>query len=150
MPKKPTADDAQIILRLYDLRRETEMRKARAWFAASFWPKNADDVVQVIKAANPQENAWFRQVSGYWDMVASFVLRGVLNEDLFVDSGGEMWFILSKVYPFLKEVREKGKVPYYFQRVEKLATQTKEGRERLQMMLKRAEARRTALAAKAS
>ena len=149
MPKKPSLEDAQIIMRLYDLRREPEMRKARSWFAG-FWAQNADDVVQVINAVNSQENAWFRQVSGYWDMVASFVLRGVLNEDLFVDSGGEMWFILSKVYPFLKEVREKGKVPYYFQRVEKLATQTKEGRERLQMMLKRAEARRTALAAKAS
>ncbi len=149
MPKKPTPEDAQIIMRLYDLRRETEMRKARSWFAG-FWPRSADDVVQVINAPNPQENAWFRQVSGYWDMAASFVLRGALNEDLFFDSGGEMWFILSKVYPFLKEVREKGKVPYYFQRVEKLATQTKEGNERLQMMLTRAEARRAVVAAKAS
>jgi len=149
MPKKPTPEDAQIIMRLYDLRREAEMRKARSWFAG-FWPQSADDVVQVINAVNPQENAWFRQVSGYWDMAASFVLRGALNEDLFIDSGGEMWFILSKVYPFLKEVREKGKVPYYFQRVEKLAMQNKEGRERLQMMLKRAEVRRAAIAAKAS
>jgi hypothetical protein len=148
MPKKPTAEDAQIIMRLYDLRREPEMRKARAWFAG-FWPQSADEIVQVINAANPQENAWFRQVSGYWDMAASFVLRGALNEELFFDSGGEMWFVLSKVHPFLKEVRETAKVPYYFQRVEKLATKSKEGRERLQMMLKRAEARRTA-AAKAS
>src|SRR6266705_4424510 len=136
MPEKPTAGDAEIIMRLYDLRRETEMRKARAWYAASFWPKSADDVIQVINVANPQENAWFRQVSGYWEMAASFVLRGALNEGLFFDSGGEMWFALSKVYPFLEEVREKGQVPYYFQRAEKLATRTKEGRERLQMMLK--------------
>jgi len=66
MPNTPTATDAEIIMRLYDLRREAEMRKARAWFAGSFWPKNADDVIQVINVANPQENAWFRQVSGYW------------------------------------------------------------------------------------
>ncbi len=111
MPKKPTAEDAQIIMRLYDLRREPEMRKARGWFAG-FWPRNPDDVIQVINAVNPQENAWFRQVSGYWDMAASFVLRGALNEDL--------------------------------------ATRSKEGRERLQMMSKRAEARRAAAAAKAS
>ncbi len=149
MPKKPTAEDAQIILRLYDLRREPEMRKARGWFAG-FWPRNPDDVIQVINAVNPQENAWFRQVSGYWDMAASFVLRGALNEDLFFDSGGEMWFVLSKVYPFLKEVREKAQTPHYFQRVEKVATRSKEGRERLQMMSKRAEARRAAAAAKAS
>ena len=132
-------------MRLYDLRREGEMRKARSWYAG-FWPQTADDVVQVINAVNQQENAWFRQVSGYWDMASSFVLRGALNEELFFDSGGEMWFALSKVYPFLKEVREKGQVPYYFQRAEKLATRTKEGRERLQMMLKRAEARRSAAA----
>jgi len=149
MPKKLTTEDAQIIMRLYDLRREAEMRKARSWFAA-FWPRSADDVVQVINAANPQENAWFRQVSGYWEMAASFVLRGALNEDLFFDSGGEMWFVLAKVYPFLKEVREKAQTPYYFQRVEKLATRTKEGRERLEMMLKRAEPRRAAVAARAS
>jgi hypothetical protein len=146
MPKKPTADDVQIIMRLYDLRREAEMRKARSWFASSFWPKSADDVVQVIQGANPQENAWFRQVSGYWDMVASFVLRGALNEDLFLDSGTEMWFTLAKLYPFLKEARAKAQTPFYFARVEKLATRTKEGRDRLQTMLKRVEARRAAIA----
>jgi hypothetical protein len=145
MPKKPTAEDAQIIMKLYDLRREAEMRKARAWIAG-FWPRTADEVVQVINGTNPQENAWFRQVSGYWDMAASFVLRGVLSEELFFDSGGEMWFVLSKVYPFLKEIRQQANVPTYFVRVEKLATRSKDGRERLQMMLKRAEARRAAAA----
>ena len=145
MPKKVTADDAKIIMRLYDLRRESEMRKARAWFAG-FWPKDAHEIIRVINAADPQENAWFRQVSGYWDMAASFVLRGALNEELFVDSGGEMWFILAKVHPFLKEVREKTGNPHLYERIEKLASRTKEGRERLQMMLKRAEARRTAAA----
>lgn len=145
MPKKSTADDAKIIMRLYDLRRESEMRKARAWFAG-FWPKDAHDIIRVINGADPQENAWFRQVSGYWDMAASFVLRGALSEELFVDSGGEMWFILAKVHPFLKEVREKTGNPRLFERIEKLASRTKEGRERLQVMLKRAEARRTAAA----
>ena len=147
MPKKPSGEDAQIIMRLYDLRREAEMRKARAWFAG-FVPRNADELIQVINGVNPQENAWFRQVSSYWDMAASFVLRGVLNEELFVDNSGEMFFVLGKLYPFLKEVREKTKTPY-MQRVEKVATRTKEARERLQLMMKRAEARRAA-AAKAS
>ena len=142
MPKKPNAEDAQIIMRLYDLRREPEMRKARGWFAG-FVPRNADDLMQLINGVNPQENAWFRQVSSYWDMAASFVLRGALNEELFVDNSGEMFFVLGKVYPFLKEVREKTHSPY-LQRVEKVATRTKEARERLQMMMKRAEARRAA------
>src|SRR5712692_2998403 len=123
------------------------MRKARGWFAG-FVPRNADDVVLVINGVNPQETAWFRQVSSYWDMAASFVLRGALNEELFVDNSGEMFFVLGKVYPFLKEIREKTKSPYLL-RVEKVATRTQEARERLQMMVKRAEARRAA-AAKAS
>ena len=150
MPKGPTAEDAQIVMRLYDLRREAELRKARAWFAG-WWPRSADEIVQMINApANPQENAWFRQVSGYWEMAASFVLRGALNEDLFFDSGGELWFVLAKLHPFLKEARQKANSPYLCQRMEKLATRTKQGRERFQMMLKRAETRRAALAAKAS
>lgn len=149
MPKKPTAEDAKIIMRLYDLRREAEMRKARAWFGA-WWPQSANEIVQMINApTNPQENAWFRQVSGYWDMAAAFVLRGVVNEDLFVDCCGEMWFTLAKLLPFLKEAREKAKSPYLYQRAEKVASRTKAGRERLQMFLKRAEVRRAA-AAKAS
>lgn len=143
MTKKPTTEDAKIIMQLYDLRRETEMRKARAWFGG-FWPRDEHDVVRVINGADPQENAWFRQVSGYWEMAASFVLRGALNEELFFDSGGELWFIYAKVHPFIDEIRAKANSPYYFQRVQKVATRTKAGRERLQMMLKRAEARRAA------
>lgn len=146
MPSQATTADAELILKLYELRREAEMRKARAWFAG-WWPASADVVVEMISTpANLVENAWFRQVSGYWEMAASFVLRGVLHEDLFFDSAGEMWFTLAKIYPFLPEVREKAQVPYFFQRVEKLATGSEQARERLQMMLRRAEARRAAMA----
>lgn len=149
MPKKPSAEDAKIVMRLYDLRREPEMRKARHWYAG-WWPASADDILQVLNGFGTQENAWFRQVNGYWDMAASFVLRGALNEELFFDSGGEMWVILAKLLPFLKEVRQKANIPQGFLRVEKVATRTKDARERLQMMVKRAEGRRAAAAAKAS
>lgn len=148
MHRKPTPEDAQIIMQLYDLRRESEMRKARHWYA-NWWPASAEDILQVLNAFGTQENAWFRQVNGYWDMAASFVLRGAVNEELFFDNGGEMWFTLAKLQPFLNDVRQKANIPQGFVRVETVATRTKEGRERLQMMLKRAEARRAA-AAKAS
>jgi hypothetical protein len=147
MPKKATAEDAQIIMKLYDLRRESEMRKARKWYGG-WWPTSAEDVMAIITAGGTQENAWFRQVSGYWDMAASFVLRGVLNEELFWDSGGELWFTYSKLQPFLKEVREKMGNKMLYTRIEKVATRTKDGRDRLQMFSKRAEAMR-AKAAKA-
>ena len=145
MPKKATAEDAKVIMRLYDLRREAEMRKARHWYAG-WWPRSADDILKVLQAFGTQENAWFRQVNGYWDMAASFVLRGAVNEDLFWDSGGEMWFVLAKLQPFLKEVREKANIPQGFTRVEKVATRTKDGRDRLQAFSKRAETMRAAAA----
>lgn len=147
MPKKPTAEDAKIIMQLYELRREPEMRKARAWYAG-WWPSSADDILKVMQASGTPENAWFRQVNGYWDMAASFVLHGVVNESLFFDSGGELWFVLAKLQPFLKEVRLKANIPHGFTRVEKVATRTKDGRDRLQMFSKRAETMRAA--AKAS
>ena len=119
MPKKPSASDAQLVLQLYDLRREAEMRKARSWFAGSFWPSSADDIVKAATTPG-QENAWYRQVAGYWEMAAALVLQGALNEQLFFDCDGEMWFTLSRVYPYLKEYREKAKAPEAFSRAEKL------------------------------
>jgi ferritin-like metal-binding protein YciE len=81
-------------------------------------------------------------------MAASFVLRGALNQDLFVDSGTEMWFTFAKLQPFLKDVRQQANSPHFYARIEKVATRTKDGRERVQMMAKRAESMR-ARAAKA-
>ena len=141
MAKRPTTADAQLILQLYDLRREAEMRKARNWWAADFFPENADDFLKVSWAMGTQENNWLRQVSSYWGLAASFVLQGVLNEDLFLQPGfsGEMFLIYAKLHPFIKELREKAGDPHIFLNVEKVITHTKWGRDRLQFMLKRVE-----------
>ncbi len=141
MAKKPTVADAQLILQLYDLRREAEMRKARNWWAGEFFPLNADDFLKVAWAMGTQENNWLRQVSGYWGLAASFVLQGVLNEDLFLQPGfsGEMFLIYAKLHPFIKELRQKLDDPHVFLNVEKVITHTKWGRDRLQFMLKRVE-----------
>ncbi len=141
MAKKPTVADAQLILQLYDLRREAEMRKARHWWAAEFFPQNADEFLKVSWAMGTQENNWLRQVLGYWGMATSFVLQGVLNEDLFLQPAfsGEMFLIFAKVHPFLKELREKMGDPHAFRNLELVATRTKFGRERLQLLAKRVE-----------
>ena len=106
---KATAKDAQLILQLYDLRREPEMRKARSWWLTDFWPNSADEFVKVAFAMGTPENNWLRQVPGYWSIAASFVLEGALNEELFLrpSFSGEMFVIFGKVYPFLEELREK-------------------------------------------
>jgi hypothetical protein len=141
MSKKATAADAQLIMKLYDLRREAEMRKARSWWVGDFWPQSADDFLKVSGAMGTQENNWLRQVGGYWSMAASFVLQGALNEDLFLQPAvsGEMYFVFAKVHPFLKELREKIGDPHMFGNIEKVITGSKFGRERLKFTLKRLE-----------
>jgi hypothetical protein len=131
MPKKPTVDDARLILELYDLRREAEMRKARHWWVATFWPKSADDFIRVASAMGSEENNWLRQVGGYWGIAVSFVLNGVVSETLFfqVSFCGEMYFIFAKVKPFLKEIREKMNNPELFLNIEKTITGSKVARE---------------------
>lgn len=148
MAKKANATDAQLIMQLYDLRREAEMRKARSWWAAKFWPRSADDFLKVMSAMDTQENNWQRQVIGYWSMAASFVRHGALNEDLFLQPAvsGEMFILFAKVQPFLKELREKMGDPEAFGNIEKVIVNSRYGRERLKFMLKRVEMMRERLA----
>lgn len=139
MAKKPTTADAHLILELYELRREGEMRKARWWWTGEFFPRTADDFLKVSSAFGTQENTWLRQVSGYWGIVTSFVLTGVLNEELFLQPGfsGELFLIYAKIHPIVKEIRQKLNDPEFFLGVEKAVTRTKWGRNRLQFMMKR-------------
>jgi hypothetical protein len=155
MPKKATTADAELILKLYDARREAEIRKARQWWIGSFWPNTVEDVLAVTRSTGP-ENAWYRQVLGYWNMAASFVLHGALNEDLFLEPAfsGEMYFIYAKLKPVLRELREKMQNPAFMANVENLITRSKTGRQRLAVIEKNVDARRKAVseasAAKAS
>jgi len=148
MAKKPTVADAQLILQLYDLRREAEMRKARNWWMSEFFPQSADDFMKIAQAFGTQQNAWLRQVGGYWGMVTSFVLQGVLNEDLFLQPGfsGELFVMYAKIHPIIKDLREKLGDPEFFANVEKAVTRTKWGKNRLQFMIKRVEVMRQGLA----
>ena len=141
MAKKVKAHDAQIMLQLYDLRREAEMRKARNWWLFEFSPRTADDFMKVAWAMGTPENNWLRQVGSYWGMAAAMVLQGALSEELFLrpSFSGEMFLIFGKVYPFLKELREKMEDPEIFLDVEKVITNTKWGRDRLKFILKRIE-----------
>ncbi len=154
MLNKPTAADAELILKLYDLRREAEMRKARNWWLVNFWPQTPDDFIKVATALGTQENNWLRQVAGYWDMAAALVLHGTIDSDLFLEGGvsGEMFFLYAKLQPILKDLREKMQSPALFSNVEKVIMSSTTGRERLKMVEARVAARRKMMseAAKAS
>jgi hypothetical protein len=142
--KKPTIDDARLILELYDLRREPEMRKARQWWLTRFWPKSADDFIKVATAMGSEENNWLRQVGGYWGIAVSFVLNGVVSENLFfqVSFCGELYFIFAKVRPFLAEIREKMNNPELFLNVEKTILGSKVARAQFEKVEARVAAMR--------
>jgi hypothetical protein len=143
-PRAATGLDAQIILHLYDLRREPEMRKARNFISAEFWPETAEDTLRIARSYPSPENTWLRQVTSYWEMAASFVRRGVLHEGLFFDASGEMYCVYAKFRPFLPEIRQK--LPYFLLTVEKVVLQTAEGRQRLERLERRLLRRRQKLA----
>ena len=94
---------AELIMKLYELRREEKMREARNWFI-SFFPESAEDIMKVM--IDPETSAKYRMVSTYWDMAASFVNRGAIDEDMFFDSAGECWVVFSKIQPHLAGMRE--------------------------------------------
>ncbi len=134
--RSATAADAELILKLYDLRREAVMRKARD-SVANFWPQSAEEILQVAQAFGSEQNAYFRQVVSYWEMAASLVLKGALSEELFLESNSEMVFVFAKFQPFLPELRARMKVPEFFSRVEQLLKRSANGRQKLKATLER-------------
>ncbi|HKS76196.1 MAG TPA: hypothetical protein VJQ82_23490 [Terriglobales bacterium] len=152
MSDKPTASDAEVILKLYDLRREAEMRKARHWWLTQFWPETAEDVIKIGSTLGTQENNWLRQVTGYWEMAASLAVRGAVNPDLFLEPSfsGEMFFLFAKVQPILKELREKMNSPTMLKNVETLINSTPQSQEYLKGTLSRVAQRREAMKAQKS
>lgn len=139
MSTQATPADAELILKLYDLRREAEMRKARNWWLTGFWPENVDEFTKVGMALGTQENNWMRQVAGYWEMAASLVLHGALNEDLFLEGSfsGEMFFIYAKVHPLLAELREKFQNPNMMGNIEKVINRSEKARNTFKMVADR-------------
>ncbi len=121
MHAKATYDDARLILKLYEARREDRMRKARAWFVASFKPKTLSDL-QALCPPGSDENASYRRVATDWEMVASFVTSGVLNKDLFFESGRELLLVWERLREVVPAIREDLKDPKYYGNLEAVAT----------------------------
>ena|SRR5271166_119595 len=102
-----TPADAEIILRLYELRTEAVIRQARAWVTGEFWPATAEEFLAVAENPADPHNAWLRQVLSYWEMAAAMVLHGAVSAELFVDCNGEGFFLLAKFTPILDGIRAK-------------------------------------------
>jgi hypothetical protein len=113
-----TPADADIILKLYDLRREAVMREARKWVLGEFWPATAEEYFTVVSNSALPHSAYIRQVVTYWEMAAAFVLHGAVSADLFVDCNAEGFFVLAKFEPILEEVRKRN--PHFLSRTSEL------------------------------
>jgi len=141
-----TPADAEIILKLYQLRTEAEMRKARAWITGEFWPATAEDLFAV--ASNPADphNAWLRQVLTYWEMAAAMVLHGAVSAELFVDCNAEGFFLLAKLSHILDGIRAKN--PNFMSKTSELVNRFSAAEKRYEGALKNVEARRNSLPSK--
>jgi hypothetical protein len=117
---KPTYDDVNLLLKLYDMRREPRMREARRWFTGSFKAKSLDDF-NALCPSGSEQHASYRMVTTYWDLVASFIASGVLNEDLFFQTGRELLFCWERVRDLLPHIRELYKNPIELRNLEAVA-----------------------------
>jgi hypothetical protein len=113
-----TYQDAELVLKLYELRREERLRTARAWFTGSF---SAGSVAEATEKYPPgsDHNAYYRMVSSYWDMAASFVVRGIVHEELFFESSTEMLLVWEKMKDLVADLRRLRKNPIIFRNLEK-------------------------------
>ena len=136
--RKPSIDpiqQADLILRLYELRRESVMRKARSYIGGEFLPASADKLVEIVTAGN-KRSSFVLQVYGYWDMVAAFVHNGALTPGLVYDTCQELYFQYAKIQPYLAEFRQKMNLPEWMINIERLIEGSDSGRERIATMRK--------------
>jgi hypothetical protein len=125
-------EDVNIILRLYELRREETMRQARDWFVTDFNPESTQDLLAMMVSV--EHNAAYRMVTSYWDMAAAFVNHGTIDEQLFNDIHFEHIAVYAKIQPFLAEFRALTHAPYYLTHLEQLIGRMPDVDERLATM----------------
>ena len=120
MPPCATYDDVNLMLRLYEIRREARMRDARRWFAKDFKVKTLADF-DVLCPPGSVENESYRMVTSYWEMVASFVTTGVLSKAVFFESGRELLYAYERLRTILPALRERNKDPRHFLNMERVS-----------------------------
>jgi hypothetical protein len=127
-------EDANLILKLYELRREEVMRKARNWFIQEFHPGSLQEISDVMMT---DKSAYYRMVTTYWDMAASFVNHGAIDEQMFSDANMEHVAVFSKIEPFIAEIRSTYGMPNYLEHLEKLVMRRPNAKEFLSTLRER-------------
>ncbi len=132
-----TAEDAKLILQLYEMRREEVMRKARGFMTGpEFMPTSAAEIKTMVMS-NPEQSAWYRQATSYWDMAAALVNHGTIDANLFFDTNGEFLAVWAKIGDFVPELREGVFGQHYLKNLESLVKAHPNGAARVAIMKER-------------
>jgi hypothetical protein len=124
-----TYDEVNLMLKLYEMRREARLRQARAWFVEHFHPESPEEMMQKYPQGS-EENTYIRMVISYWDMVASIVNRGLINDELFFDSNGEIWVVWDRMRSIVPTWRAAFKNPNLFHNIEDTCKRLEAWREK--------------------
>jgi hypothetical protein len=125
LKEAPDHHDADLVLKIYDLRREPVMRESRNAINSKFWPRSAEEAIAIIANDHPL-NVAFRQTSGYWEMVYGMARHGIIHPDFLVENNGEGLFLFARVEPYLAAFRQAGS-PRSFRNAEWVATNCASG-----------------------
>jgi len=134
--KQATYEDANLILKLYELRREETMRTARTWYITQFFPESVEDILALFAPGHPH-NAHFRMVVTYWDMAASFAVRGPLSGELLLESATELLLVWAKIEKFIAGIRESARLPEYLRNLEAIVQQVEWAPARIEWLHQR-------------
>jgi hypothetical protein len=126
MERTPDHHDAELVLRLYDLRREPVMREHRSLLLREFWPQNSAECADVLRSDHPL-NIAYRQVTTYWEMAYMFCKHGTLSSDMLLESSAEGMYLYARVESYVNDLRAKGN-PRTLRNTEWIATETEIGR----------------------
>ncbi|MDX6695914.1 MAG: hypothetical protein QOF02_3517 [Blastocatellia bacterium] len=123
--------DALVILKLYELRSEALMRAARAWFLSTFTPKSGKEIVALLMSGEKQ-SAYYRMVASHWEVAASLVNNGAIDEQLFQEANSEHIVVFAKLQPFIAEIRETIGEPDYLSHLERLVMRVPDVEKKLE------------------
>ncbi len=126
---QPTHDHADLLLQLFELRREPKLREARQWVFAEFHPRSGEEMMSKFPPGS-EGNTRLRMVVSYWEMAAALVNRGLIDEELFFETTGEQWAIWESMKPVIGTLRERFKNPFLFSNLERHAHRLEEWREK--------------------
>lgn len=129
LKEAPDHLDADLILKIYDLRREEVMRESRGALNRDYWPKTAEEALAVLRPDHPLNRPW-RQVTGYWEMVYGMARHGIIHGDFLAENNGEGLFLFARAEPYLADLRAAGN-PRTLRNSEWIAQETESGRASL-------------------